>query len=177
MAISDILGNAPLWDFIKDQNLREIITRKEFRVTEEYLNRELVTRVGSDKVKELSLKIYDGHAEVTGKLKQWPMPMSVPFLVRFELLGFEFNRNSRFVRLKVDLARPAGGDFFIGKLAEKIAFLTYEKGIATCDLAKVPLLSGLFGYHLKGTPVIDFVTIKELTLNKGEIVGKLGVSL
>ncbi len=177
MAISDILGNAPLWDFIKDQNLKDIITRKEFRITEEYLSRELVKHAGNGKVTDLSLKIHDGYAEVTGKVKAWPMPMPVSFLVRFELQGYEFNRAGKSVQLKVDVARPPGGDLLLGKLAEKIVFLTYEKGIASCDLTKVPLLSGLLGYHVKGKPVIDFVMIKELTLNKGEIVGKLGVSL
>ena len=59
MAITDILGNAPLWSFIKDQNVKDIITKQEFRVSEEYLHRELVSRAGSEKVRELSLTPQD----------------------------------------------------------------------------------------------------------------------
>lgn len=175
MAITDILGNAPLWSFIKDQNVKEIITKQEFRVSEEYLHRELVSRAGSEKVRELSLKIFEGYAEISGKLQQRMLPLLIPFLARLAVNGFEFNRKNKSVHLKVDMVKPMGSDMLVGKLADKIPFINYEKGVAYCDLTKVPLLSALLGYHVKGVPVSNFVTIKELTLNKGEIVGKLGV--
>jgi hypothetical protein len=177
MAISDFFGNAPLWSFIKDQNIREILTKREFRISEEYLHRDFVSRAADEKVRNLSLKIYDGYAEITGRVQQRPLPGFVPFLARFALHGYEFDRNSRKLHLKVKEVKPMGGDLLIGKLAKKIPFLSCEKGVAVCDLMKMPLLCDLFGYHVKGMPVMDFVTLKELRLNEGEIVGKLGVRL
>lgn len=177
MAISDFLGNAPFWGFVKDQNIRELLTKREFRISEEYLHREFVSRAADEKVRDLSLKIYDGYAEITGRMQQRPLPVFIPFLARFAVHGYEFNRNSKTVHLKIHEVKPMGGDLLIGKLAKKIPFLSYEKGIAVCDLTKMPLLCDVFGYHVKGMPVMDFVTLKELKLNNGEIVGKLGVRL
>jgi hypothetical protein len=177
MAIGDFLGNAPFWGFVKDQNIRELLTKREFRISEQYLHREFVSRAESEKVRDLSLKIYNGYAEITGKLRQRLLSVSVTFLARFAMHGYEFNRNSKKVHLKIYGAKPMSGDLLLGELADNIPFLTCEQGIAVCDLTKVPRLSQVFGYHVKGMPVMDFVTIKELRLNEGEIVGKLGVRL
>jgi hypothetical protein len=103
------------------------------------------------------------------------LPLPVPFLARLAVNGFEFNRINKSVRLKVDMVKPMDNNMLVGKLTAKIPFINYEKGVAYCDLTKMPLLSALLGYHVKGVPVSNFVTIKEITLNTGEIVGKLGV--
>ena len=45
------------------------------------------------------------------------------------------------------------------------------------DLTRVPRLAELFAYRVKGINPWDFIALKELSLNEGEIVGRVGVVL
>ncbi len=177
MGIGDFLVKTALLGFIKDQKIKEIVTKREFRFSEEYLHGELVKRAGARKVNDLSLKIYDGYAQITGRVKQWPMPVPMPFLVRLGVHGTEFSSGSKNVFLRIDEVIPEDGELLIGQLTEKIPCLTYHKGMVVCNLAQVPRLGDLFGYRVKGIQVMDYVTVKELALNKGELVARLGVRL
>ncbi len=177
MDVASLLGNTALLGFIKDQKIREIISKREFRLSEEYLHRELVNRATHEKVSDLALAIYDGYARITGKVKQWPVTVPVPFMVRFAVHGVHFSPDSKNVFLRVEEVRPHGGDLLLGKLSGRIPFITYEKGIVACDLTQVPQLGELFGYRVKGVKVMDYVTVREIELNEGELVARLGVSL
>jgi len=44
-------------------------------------------------------------------------------------------------------------------------------------MTRVPKLAELFAYRVKGISAWDFITLKELSLKDGEIVGRVGVVL
>jgi hypothetical protein len=66
MGIFDRLRNPSLLAFIKDQHLRELFTRKEFRISEEYVRREFFSSTEDDEVRNLSLALRGG--ELIGRL-------------------------------------------------------------------------------------------------------------
>ncbi|MCM2358935.1 MAG: hypothetical protein NDI77_12355, partial [Geobacteraceae bacterium] len=171
------LKDPALLELIKDQRLKELLTRREFRITEEYAHRELVARAEDDEVKNLSLKFRDGFGELSGEVKKRFIPFTIPFSARFALEGVEFSRGEQTVRLRVDRIKPLDLDWVTARVVERTGFLSYRDGVVSCDLAKVPRLAPYFEYRLKGVQLADFLAIRELSLREGELVGRLGLCL
>ena len=83
MSILNMLKNPALLDLIKDQRLKEIVTRREVRFSEDYFHRELANKAMDEDIQELSMKFFDGYGEISGKVKKKLIPFSIPFSVRF----------------------------------------------------------------------------------------------
>jgi hypothetical protein len=60
---------------------------------------------------------------------------------------------------------------------ERVPFLAYRDGLLVCDLERVPRLDALLAHRIGAARVADFLTLRELSLRQGEIVGRLGVVL
>ncbi|KAF0221399.1 MAG: hypothetical protein FD174_537 [Geobacteraceae bacterium] len=173
----DRLKNPALIELIKDQRLKEVVTRREFRVTEEYFHREFIAKALDEEMQELSLRFFDGYGEITGKVKKRPIPFTIPFSVRFAVEAVDFTPKGKVLHLKVEEVKPLDLDWVTGKVVERIPFLSYREGVITCDLTKVPRLADLFAYQIKGVRLCDFLTVKELLLKEGEVIGRLGFIL
>ena len=177
MSIFDLLKNPALLELIKDQRLKEIVTRREVRVSEDYFHREFVSRALDEEIQELSMRFLDGYGEISGKVKKKLLPFSVPFSARFELQRVDFTPKEKIIYLKIEEVKPLDVEWVTRKIVEKIPFLAYGDGVIACNLTQVPKLADFFGYHVKGIKVCDFLTIKELLFKEGELVGRLGICL
>lgn len=175
---SNILNNkAAIFDLVKDPRIRELVTRREFRLTQEYLHEEFLGRLADEELTDLGLKIGEGFAELSGKVKKRLLPFAIPFSARFSIHSIDFSHKRKVVHLKLEELKPLDVDSLTKKLVEQIAFLSFDQGLVTLDLAKVPRLAELFGYNVKGIRPFDFVVLKDLALNPGEVVGRVGVIL
>lgn len=164
-------------DLIKDPRLHDLVTKREFRLTEEYLHREFLAKVTDEELTGLNLSIGEGHAELSGKVKKRLLPFPIPFSARFSIHSTDFSHKGKVVRLKLEEVKPIDLDSLTKKLVEQVPFLTYEGGLVSLDLERVPRLAELFGYQVKGIRPFDFVVLKDLVLSPGEVVGKVGVIL
>lgn len=177
MSIFDKLKNPALVELLKDQRLREIVTRREFRVSEEYLHREFISRAGDDEVRNLALRFHDGFGELSGEVKKRLLPVAIPFSARFIIAGVEFNALGKRVHLRVDEVKPMDVDWVTKRVVERVPFLAYHDGLMSCDLEQVPRLDAILASRVGGKRVADFLTLKELVIRPGEMVGRLGVIL
>ena len=176
MSIFDKLKNPALAAFMQDQNIRELVSRREFRLTEEYFHREFIAAAADDEIHSPELKFYDGYAELRAKIKKKLLP-EIPFSARFVLHGVEFGTMGKRVHLKVEQVKPLDSDWVTKRVVARVPFLSFSDGILTCDLTLVPKLAYLFSYQLKGINVADFITLKKLTIQQGEMVGRVGMVL
>jgi hypothetical protein len=177
MGFMDLLKNPALLSLIKDQRLREIVTRREIRVSEEYFHREFVCRALDEEIQELTMKFLDGHVQISGTMKKKLLPFGIPFSASCEVERVDFTPKQKKIYLSMAEVKPLDVDWVTRKLVAKIPFLSYGDGLLACDLTLVPRLAYFFGYHVKGITVCDFLTIKELLFREGELVGRLGVCL
>lgn len=177
MSILNMLKSPALLDLIKDQRLKEIVTRREVRISEEYFHRELVNKAIDDEIQELSMKFFDGYGEICGKVKKKLIPFSIPFSVRFTVERVFFTPKDKMIFLKVEEVKPVDVEFVTRRIVAKLPFLSYSDGIIACDMARMPELNKFFSYNVHGIKVCDFLTIKELLFKEGEMIGRLGICL
>ncbi|WP_243372776.1 hypothetical protein [Geotalea sp. SG265] len=177
MSILDLLKNPVLLELIKDQHLKEVVTRREVRVSQDYFHRELIARAIDEEIHELSMKFGDGYGEISGKVKKKLIPFSIPFSARFAIERVHFTPQEKMIFLKVEEVKPVDMDFVTRRVVEKIPFLSYSDGIIACDLTQVPELQKFFAYNINGIKVCDFLTVKELLFREGELIGRLGLCL
>jgi hypothetical protein len=177
MNILELLQNPALKEFMKDQRLRELITRREFRISEEYLYREFVSGAGDEELQELSLTLHDGYGEISGTVKKRLIPMAIPFTARFSVRSVVFSALEKKVHLAMDEVKPLDLDWVTRRVVERVPFLSWEGGRVICDLEKVPRLGELLSRRIGSLRASDFVTLKELSFRPGEIVGRVGVVL
>jgi hypothetical protein len=173
----DKLRNPALLDLLRDQRLKELITRREFRVTEEYFHREFVSKTEDDEIRKLSLKFRDGYGELAGEVKKRFIPFAVPFSARFAMHGVDFSPQAKKIHLRVEEVKPFDFDWVTRRVVGKIPFLAYGEGVVSCDLTRVPRLAEFFASQVKGVRLCDFLTVRDVAFREGEIVGRLGVSL
>jgi hypothetical protein len=162
-----------LTELIKEQRFRELFTKREFRFTEDYFRRELVPRLEYDEVRGISLVFGDGFGELTGEVKKRLLP-AITFRARFAVARVIFTPKEKQIHLRLDEVHPVDFDWLTRRMVERLPYLTYDSGGIICDLARVPQLTELFAYHVKGVRVSDFLTIKDLELRPGEVAGRLG---
>ncbi len=177
MSIFDKLKNPALLELLKDQRLREVVIRREFRVSEEYIHREFISRAGDDEVRNLSLRFHDGFGELSGEVKKRLLPVAIPFSARFAITGVEFNSLGKRVHLRVEEVKPMDVDWVTKRVVERVPFLAFRDGLMSCDLEQVPRLDAILASRVGGVRVADFLTLKELVIRPGEMVGRLGVIL
>lgn len=177
MSLLHKLKNPALAAFLKDQHLPALFRHREFRLTEEFLRRELLAAEGEDEeVPQLELSLQNGYAEVRGVVKKRLMPQ-IPFSVRLRIQGVEFNPMAKRIHLAVEELKPLDLDWITRRLVERVPFLSYAAGRITVDLERVPRLQAPLAARIKGVRMADFFTLKELHLRPGEAVGRLGVML
>jgi hypothetical protein len=178
MSIFATLKSSALLELIKDPRLRDLLTRREFRLSQEDLNRELLDQTaGEEELLELALAVGDGFLELTGRVKKRPLPFAIPFSARFSLHSLEFSVRSKAVYLRLEELKPFSLDTLTKKLVEKVPFLSFTDGLVTVDLARVPRLAGLLACQVKGFRPFDHIVLKELSFREGEVVGRVGVLL
>jgi hypothetical protein len=165
--IQDRIKNPALAELVKEQNLKDLLIRREFRLSESYLQREFVTPALDDEIPQLSIALFNGYGEITGKMKKRLLP-TISFSATFTIQGMEFSSARKCVFLRLEKVAP---------FVERIPFLSCTGNMITCDLTRVPKLAELFAYRVKGISAWDFITLKELSLKDGEIVGRVGVVL
>jgi hypothetical protein len=175
--VRERLNNPILQELAKEQSLRDLLLKREFRLPEGYIQREFVSRAMDDEILELSLAIYDDYAEITGKVKKRLIPFPISFSGRFTIQGLEFSPARKVVFLKLDQVAPIDIDWITKKVIQRIPFLETTGDLIVCDLMRIPKLAEIFSRRIKGLSVWDFITLKELTLKQGEIVGRVGVVL
>jgi len=176
--LQEKINNPALAELMKEQNLRELFTRREFRVSQDYLQREFLSRAQDDELVEFSIELFNGYGEVSGKMKKRLLP-AIPFSASFTIQGIEFSTARKCVFLKLEHVAPLDIEWLTRKVVEHIPFLTCSGDLVTCDLTRVPKLAELFTRRVRlGSRELngwDLVTLKELTLKQGEIVGRVGV--
>jgi len=178
MSIFDKMKNPVLLELIRDPRLKELVTKREFRLSQEELRRELENQVGGEEsLQELALHVGDGFLELSGRVKKWPLPFAIPFAARFSLHSLEFTPRQKAVYLRLDEMKPFDVDALTKKLVEKVGFLSFADGLVTLHLARVPRLAGLLTCHVNGFRPFDHIVLKELTFTPGEVVGRIGVLL
>lgn len=177
MSIFDTFRNPAIRDLLKDQRLKELLTRREFRISEEYIHREFISQAGDDEVRGLALRFRNGFGELSGEVKKRLLPFAVPFSARFAIHGVEFNAMGKRVYLRVEEVKPLDLDWVTRRVLERVPFLDYRDGLLVCDLERVPRLDTLLAHRIGTARVADFVTLRDLSLRNGEIVGRLGVVL
>ncbi|HBG05347.1 MAG: hypothetical protein A2075_25170 [Geobacteraceae bacterium GWC2_58_44] len=173
--VRDRLKDPALAELVKEQSLKDLLTRREFHLPESYLQREFVSSALDDEILELSLAIFDGYGEIRGKIKKRLLPFPITFSARFAIQGMEFSSARKIVFLKLEQVAPIDIDWLTKKMVQRIPFLSCFGDLIACDLTRVPRLAELFAYRVKGISLWDFITLKELSLKDGEIVGRVGV--
>lgn len=176
MSLLHKLKNSTFSAFLQDQHLPGLFRRREFRLTEAFLRRELLTQVADEEIPELDLELHDGYAEVRGVIKKRFMPQ-LAFSLRLRVVGVEFNAMAKRLHLAVDDVKPLDVDWITRRLVERVSYLNYAAGRISIDLDRMPRLEIPLAYRIKGVRVADFFTIKEIHLRLGEVVGRLGVTL
>ncbi|MBI1921174.1 MAG: hypothetical protein HYS23_08855 [Geobacter sp.] len=177
MSIFDKIRNIPFMDMIKDQRLKELLLKREFRLSEDYLQREFLRKAEDDEVSNLILKLENGFGTLSGKVKKRLLPFAVPFSARFAIHAVDFSRSGKVVLFKMEEIKPIDSDWLTQKLVRNVPFLAYADRILVCDLERVPRLTELFSYQVKGVRPLDHVVLKELSFCEGEVVGRLGLCL
>lgn len=170
------LKHPALAGLIQDQHLKELLIHREFRLSEEYLHREFISQAADDEIHSPELRFFDGFGEIRCQVKKRLLP-AISFSARFTVQGVEFSSMGKRVHLRVEQVKPFDFDWVTRRFVEKVPFLSFSDGLLTCDLTRVPRLANLFSYQIKGFRVADLITLKELTLQDGEIVGRLGMVL
>ena len=170
------IKNPALAELVKEQSLKDLLLKREFRLPQDYLQREFLSRALDDELPELKLILSDGCGEITGKIKKRFLP-AISFSALFTIQGLEFSTARKCVSLKLDKVGPIDLDWLTRKVVERIPFLNCVGDLITCDLTRVPRLAELFAYRVKGIDIGDFIVLKELSLKEGEIVGRVGVLL
>lgn len=173
----DKLKNPALLDLLRDQRLKELLFRREFRMTEAYFYREFVRHAEDDEIRKLSLKFRDGYGELAGYVKKRLIPVAIPFSARFALHGVDFSPQAKKIHLRVEEVKPFNLDWVTRRIVEKIPFLAYGEGIVSCDLTRVPRLADFFASQVKGVRPCDFLAVRDIAFREGEIVGRVGISL
>jgi len=164
-------------DLVKEQSLKDLLIRREFRISQAYLQREIISKAMDDEILELNLALFDGYGEISGKMKKRLLPFAIPFSATFTIQGMEFSAARKVVFLKLDQVAPIDLDWLTRKVVERIPFLSCMGDMIACDLTRVPRLAELFAHRVKGISIWDFITLKELGLKQGEIAGRVGVVL
>ena len=175
--LSGRLKNPALAELVKEQSLKDLLVRREFRLSQGYLQREFVNRALDAELLELSIALFDGYGEITGKMKKRLLPFAIAFSATFTIQAMEFSAARKSVLLKLEQVDPIDLDWLTKKVVERIPFLSCQGNLVSCDLTRVPRLAELFAYRVKGINPWDFIALKELSLNEGEIVGRVGVVL
>jgi len=175
--IAGRINDPAFLDLVKEQNLKDLLIRREFRVTESYLQREILDKAIDDEILELNIALFDGYGEISGKMKKRLLPFAIPFSATFTIQGMEFSAARKCVFLKLAQVAPIDLDWLTRKVVERIPFLSCMGDLISCDLTRVPRLAELFAYRVKGISIWDFVTLKELGFKRGEIAGRVGVVL
>jgi hypothetical protein len=175
--VSQRLKNPALAELVKEQSLKDLLIRREFRLSEPYLQREFVSKALDDELLELSLSLFDGYGQISGKVKKRLIPFPISFSARFTIQAMEFSSARKVVFLKLDQVAPIDLDWLTKKVVQRIPYIEYVGDMIACDLAQVPRLAELFAHRVKGISPWDFITLKELSLKDGEIVGRVGVVL
>jgi len=175
--VSQRLKNPALTELVKEQSLKDLLIRREFRLPEPYLQREFLSKALDDELLELSLTLFDGYGQISGKVKKRLIPFPISFSARFSIQGMEFSSARKVVFLKLDQVSPIDLDWLTKKVVQRIPYIEYVGDMIACDLAQVPSLARLFDRRVKGISPWDFITLKELSLKDGEIVGRVGIVL
>ena len=175
MKILEKISNPLLKQFMQDQNLRDLFTKREFRITEEFFQRELVAGGEDDEIRELEVKFHDGYGEITGKFRKKPLPFDIPFSARLSVQRVDFTPEGKYIVLKIDEVKPFSLDGVTAKLVGRAPFLAWQDGAITCDLARIPKLAPLFGTEVKGIHPLDFVTLRDVTFQPGALVGRVKI--
>jgi hypothetical protein len=177
MSFFSSLKTKAVLELISDPRLKELVTRREFRVSEEELRQELVTRVSDEGIQDLAVSVGEGFLEISGKIKKRLLPFAIPFSARFSLHSLEFSPRNKAVHLKLEELKPLDLDWLTKRLVGKIPFLSSADGLITLHLVKIPRLTGLLTCQVKGFRPFDHIVLKELSFHPGEVVGRVGVML
>lgn len=178
MSIFDTLKSAALLELVQDPRLRQLLTKREFRLSQEELHHEFLKQVaGEESLQEPALTVGEGFLEISGRVKKRLLPFAIPFSARFSLHSLEFSPRSKAVHLRLDELKPFESDTLTQKLVAKVPFLSFDDGLVTVHLARVPRLAGLFACQIKGFRPFDHIVLKELDFREGEVVGRVGLLL
>jgi hypothetical protein len=173
--ISDKIANPLLKQFMGDQNLRELFTKREFRITQEFFQRELGAGGEDDDLRELEIRFHDGYGEITGKVRKRPLPFDIPFSARLTVSRVEFTPEGKYLVLKADEVKPFSLDWVTAKVVGRVPFLAWQEGSVICDLARIPKLAPLFRASVKGIHPMDYVTLRDVTFQQGALVGRVKI--
>lgn len=176
MSLLHKLKNPALAAFLRDQQLPELFRRREFRLTEAFLRREIFSQATDDEILSLDLAVHDGFAEVRGMVKKRFLP-AIPFSFQVRLAGMEFNALGKRLHLTVDQVKPLDLDWVTRRLVERVPFLAYAEDRIMIDLERIPSLAPSLSYRIRGVRVADYFTLRELSLRPGVVVGRLGLLL
>ncbi len=178
MSIFDKLKQAALLELVQEPRLKQLLTRREFRLSQEELYHEFAKQAaGEEELQELGLAVGEGFLELSGRVKKRLLPFAIPFSVRFSLHSLEFSPRTKAVHLKLEEVKPFEVDSLTKKLVDKVPFLSVDGRLVTLHLARVPRLAGLVACQIKGFRPFDHIVLKELAFREGEVVGRVGVLL
>lgn len=175
--IQDRLNDPAFMGLVQEQSLKDLLVRREFRIPEDYLQREFLDKALDDELVEFRLSIGNGFCEVTGRFKKRLVPFAIPFSASFTIQGIEFSSARKCVFLKLGPVSPLDLDWLTKKVVERIPSLSMMGEVLVCDLNRVPRLAELFAHRVKGISIWDYITLKELWMKRGEIGGRVGVVL
>jgi len=175
--IQDRLNDPAFMGLVQEQSLKDLLVRREFRIPEDYLQREFLNKALDDELVEFKLSIGNGFCEVSGRFKKRLVPFAIPFSASFTIQGIEFSSARKCVFLKLGPVSPLDLDWLTKKVVERIPSLSMMGEVLVCDLNRVPRLAELFAHRVKGISIWDYLTLKELWMKQGEIGGRVGVVL
>lgn len=175
--IQDRLNDPAFMGLVQEQSLKDLLVRREFRLPEDYLQREFFDRALDDELVEFKLHIANGYGEVSGRFKKRLVPFAIPFSASFTIEGLEFSQARKCVFLKLGPVSPLDLDWLTKKVVQRMPPLSMMGELLVCDLNRVPRLAELFAHRVKGISIWDYITLKELWLKEGEIGGRVGVVL
>jgi hypothetical protein len=175
LKIFDKISNPLLKQFMQDQNLRELFTKREFRISDDFFQREIAPGEEDDDIRELEIRFHDGYGEITGKVRKRPLPFDIAFSARLTVARVEFTPEAKYLVLKAEEVKPFSLNWVTAKIVGRIPFLTWQEGNIICDLARVPKLAPLFRASVKGINPMDFVTLRDVTFQPGALVGRVKI--
>ena len=95
------------------------------------------------------------------------LPFAIPFSARFSLHSLDFSPHIKTVHLRLDEVKPFEVDSLTRKLVEKVPFLSFDNGLVTIHLEKVPRLAALLDSQVRGFRPFDHIVLKKLNSMPG----------
>ncbi len=139
MSIFDKLKQSGMADLIRDQQMKELLTRGEFRI-HRGVRPPRIPRHGCRRRYPRSLPPLLRRPRRTVRHREKRLLPAISFATRFGIQGVEFGRMGKRIYLQLQEVRPLDLDWVNERIIGRVPFLDYHGSLIACDLPASPAL-------------------------------------